>query len=146
MAYDLTTSLDDIVEWADERVVYVEKEGPFQQTAKACWDELHQQEHAKKATKFFAVYKLKPAPIYAACCTTTTADHGRVVPKHKYCRFVLKGEYKHLPEACGKVFEIFGRQKQHVVDEDAWYVEHYASDPKTTPGRDLITEILVPIK
>ena len=60
----------------------------------------------------------------------------------KYARFVLKGSYSQIPEACGKVFAIVKQMNMKV--RDGFYIENYVNDPKTTPEADLITEILIP--
>jgi effector-binding domain-containing protein len=60
----------------------------------------------------------------------------------KYSRFVLTGPYPNLPQACGRVFEIVSERKLKLRDD--YCIENYATDPRTTPEEQLVTEILIP--
>jgi effector-binding domain-containing protein len=54
----------------------------------------------------------------------------------------LTGSYAQLPEASGRVFEIVAEKK--IQMRDAYCIENYANDPRTTPEDQLVTEILIP--
>lgn len=142
------TEQPDYVTWEPTHYVFVEKTGPFQQTAPACWRELHTQ-RPNAATGFFAQYKLGANPVYRAGARVP----GPVAPAPGqryecfaggwYARFTLTGPYSLLPEACGRVFDIVARTGLAV--RDGWYLENYVNDPSVTPEDRLVTEILIPV-
>lgn len=147
------TEKPDIKNWPACHYVYVEKIGPFQNTAQKCWQELNQKkEEILKLTKIQAMmslYKINPTMIYRAGAQVESKPEnlpsGLSYIKFeggKYARFVLKGSYSQLPEACGKVFAIVKQMNMKV--RDGFYIENYVNDPKTTPEAELVTEILIP--
>jgi effector-binding domain-containing protein len=141
-----------IVTWPETHYVFLEKIGPFQNTAPAAWQTLHQfvpaiSEH-NKITGYTSLYKVGPK-IYRAGVSIAAAP--RQVPEGlayekfkggKYMKFVLTGPYSDLPQASGRVFEIVSGKKIQLRDD--YCIENYANDPRTTPEDKLITEILVP--
>ncbi len=149
---NLTESPDAIV-WPATHYVYVEKIGPFQDTAAQAWRELHAlqaslREH-DEITGAMALYKLAPQKIYRAGFMLAQAANRAVMGLEyvrfaggKYARFVLKGPYSDLPMACGRVFQIVAESK--IPQRDDFCIEHYVNDPRTTPEEQLITEILIP--
>jgi len=136
--------------------VFVEKRGEFKETAPACWNEIVPQLPVIKAKnnevkRIFSLYKIAPEKIYAA--GFGVAEEPKDLPagiEHKlfkggkYAQFVMTGGYKHLPQACGRAFEIVKEKNMKVRDD--WYVEEYVNDPKETPEDQLITHILVPLE
>ncbi len=60
----------------------------------------------------------------------------------KYSRFVLRGPYSDLPEACGRVFEIVSEEDIQMRED--FCIENYMTDPRVTPEEKAITEILIP--
>jgi effector-binding domain-containing protein len=60
-----------------------------------------------------------------------------------YSRFVLAGPYSQLPGASRRVFEIISEKKFQILD--AYCIENYVNDPRTTPEEQLVTEILIPM-
>lgn len=141
--------------WPTTHYVYIEKIGPFQETAQKAWESLHQgvSEIAKnnKISGFMSLYRIQPQMIYRAG-VSLDAKPASLPPGFQYTqfaggsysRFVLTGSYANLPEACGKVFDIVARTKMPLRDD--FYIENYVNDPKTTPEDQLITEILIPTK
>jgi effector-binding domain-containing protein len=146
------TEEPEIVTWPETHYVFIEKIGPFQNTAPQAWQNLHQQvpkisEH-NKITGYMSLYKVAPK-IYRAGVALAAAPKN--LPEDlkysefsggKYSRFVLTGPYSNLPAACRRVFEIVSERKIQLGDD--YCIENYANDPRTTPEEQLITEILIP--
>ena len=140
------------VTWPETHYVFVEKIGPFQNTAGQAWQNLHQlvptiSEH-NQITGYASLYKVGPK-VYRAGVSLAAAPQnlpeGLQYEKFKggkYSRFVLTGPYALLPEASGRVFEIVG--KKNIRLRDDFCIENYVNDPRTTPEEQLITEILIP--
>jgi len=142
----------NIVTWPETRYAFIEKIGPFQDTARQAWEELHHFVPAiaeqNKITGFLSLYKAGPK-IYRA--GVSLAGEPQNLPANlkfanfkggKYSRFVLTGTYANLPEASGRVFEMVAEKKIQVRDD--YCIENYVNDPRTTPEEQLITEILIP--
>lgn len=149
------TEIPAVVTWPVTHYVYVEKIGPFQETARNAWATLHQSvpEISKQAkiTGFSSFYKVQPQMIYRAGVVVDSEPKnlppGLKYVKFeggKYSRFTLKGSYEQLPEASGRVFKIVEETKLPVADN--FFIENYVNDPKTTPESELVTEILIPTK
>jgi DNA gyrase inhibitor GyrI len=146
------TEVPEIVTWPKTQYVFVEKIGPFQDTAAQTWQQLHQlapriSEH-NKITGYMSFYKVGPK-VYRAGVSLDAAPKN--LPEGlgcaefkggKYSRFVLTGPYSDLPEACGRVFQIVAATKLPVRDD--YCIENCTNDPRTTPEQQLITEILIP--
>jgi len=143
-----------IVTWPETHYVFLEKIGPFQNTAPAAWGSVHQfvpaiSEH-NKITGYMSLYKVGPK-IYRAGVSLAAAPQPQQLPEGltyekfkggKYMKFVLTGPYSNLGQASGRVFEIVAEKKIQLRDD--YCIENYANDPRTTPEDKLITEILVP--
>ena len=146
------TEKPEIVQWPETHYIFVEKIGPFQNTAPQSWTELHKLvpqilDH-NKITGYMSQYKIGPQ-IYRAGVSIESAPNtlpeGVRYEKFaggKYSRFVLTGPYSQLPEACGRVFHIVADTK--LPTRDDYYLENYVNDPRVTPESDLVTEILIP--
>jgi predicted transcriptional regulator YdeE len=148
------SDLIDVVSWAETHYVYVEKDGPFMQTAQQAWQQVHTFAAALSAhnqiTGAFAMYKMDP-PTYRAgfriAAPAVKLPAGLTYVKTeagKFARYVVKGSYSQLPVESGKAWEEFG--KSGLPSRNAMAIENYANDPKTTPEDQLITEILMPIE
>jgi effector-binding domain-containing protein len=146
------TETPQLVTWPETHYVYVEKVGPFQNTAPAAWGSVHKfvpaiSEH-NKITGYTSLYKVGPK-VYRAGVSLAAAPqqlpHGLAYEKFKggkYMKFVLTGSYSNLGQASGRVFEIVAEKKIQLRDD--YFIENYANDPRTTPEDKLVTEILVP--
>jgi DNA gyrase inhibitor GyrI len=146
------TEIPEIVMWPEIHYVYIEKIGPFQNTASQAWQNVHQLvpkvlEHNKIAG-YTSLYKVGPQ-IYRAGVSVEAAPNnlptGLEYTKFKggkYSRFVLTGPYSDLPAASGRVWQIVAETKIPLRDDFA--IENYTTDPRITPEPELITEILVP--
>ena len=146
------TEAAQIVTWPETHYVFLEKVGPFQNTAPAAWGELHKSvpaisEH-NKITGFMSLYKVGPKIYRAGVALAAAAQQlpeGLAYEKFKggkYMKFVLTGPYSNLPQASGRVFEIVAEKKLQMRDD--FCIENYANDPRTTPEDKLVTEILLP--
>ncbi len=146
------TQEPESVTWPETHYVFIEKTGPFQNTAPQAWQNLHQlvpgiSEH-NRITGYLSLYKVQ-RKIYRAgvslAAPPTELPDGLEYSKFeggKYCRFVLTGPYSNLPQACGRVFEIVSETKLPLRDD--YYIENYVNDPRATPEEQLVTEILIP--
>jgi effector-binding domain-containing protein len=146
------TQEPEIVNWPETHYVFIEKFGPFQDTAPKAWQEVHPlipafSEH-NKVNGYMSLYKAGPK-IYRA--GVSVAEEPKNLPTSlryekfkggKYSRFVLTGSYANLPEASGRVFEIVAQKKIQMRDD--FCIENYVNDPRVTPEDQLITQILVP--
>ena len=146
------TETPERVTWPESHYVFIEKIGPFQETAPAAWQTLHQHipgiAENNKITEYFSLYKM-PANIYRA--GVAVAEKPAKLPEGlayekfpggDYSRFTLTGPYSDLPGASRRVFQIVS-EKQIPLRDD-YCIEHYVKDPRTTPAEQLVTEILVP--
>src|ERR1700687_4988687 len=107
------TEEPEIVTWPETHYVFIEKIGPFQNTAPQAWQNLHQlvsgiSEH-NKITGYLSLYKVQPK-IYRA--GVSLAAEPVKLPAGleysqfaggKYRRFVLTGSYSNLPQASRRV-------------------------------------------
>jgi predicted transcriptional regulator YdeE len=145
------------VTWPKMHYIYIEKIGPFQETAAPAWQALRANEAhiapASQITARLSQYRIEPQKMtYRAgvavseippqlpagfLATTLGGD------SEKYIKFILTGPYSLLPAASGRVWDIV-REKQFRL-RPAFCLEHYADDPQHTPESDLITEILIPV-
>jgi effector-binding domain-containing protein len=146
------TQEPETVTWPETHYVFIEKIGPFQDTAPKAWQELHKHvsgisEH-NKITGYMSLYKVGPKVYRAGLSLAAEPKNPPANLKYekfrggKYSRFVLTGSYANLPEASGRVFEIVAEKKIQMRDD--YCIENYANDPRTTPEDQLVTQILIP--
>jgi predicted transcriptional regulator YdeE len=60
----------------------------------------------------------------------------------KYARFTLTGPFDQLPEANSRAFGIVAEKKIPLRDD--FNIEHYLTDPRTTPADQNVTALLFP--
>jgi DNA gyrase inhibitor GyrI len=146
------TEAPEVVNWPETHYVFIERVGPFHNTAPQAWQQLHplvpKLLEQNKITGYMSLYKIAPE-IYRAGVALAAAPKDlpgdltyEKFPGGKYSRFVLTGSYSNLPEACSRVFQIVAETK--ILLRDDFGIENYISDPRTTPEEQLVTEILVP--
>lgn len=150
---NLTTE-PQTVTWPETHYIFIEKVGPFMETAKQAWDELHPNVPAilerNKIVGFMALYKFKPDTYRAGVAVAEKPANllmGMTYEKFtggQYGKFILTGPYSDLPEACGYVFNKYVTEKK-VKMRETWCIENYTNDPRMTPEKDLVTEILIPV-
>lgn len=146
------TEQPEKVTWPGTHYVFVERTGPFQNTAPQAWKDFHRLlpeiAEPNEITGFMSLYKMGPK-IYRAGVSLAAPPVG--LPKGleyeeflggRYSRLTLTGPYSLLPEASGHAWQIVSKMNLKLRDDFA--IEHYVNDPKTTPEEQLITEILIP--
>jgi DNA gyrase inhibitor GyrI len=141
-----------IVIWPETHYVFIEKIGPFQETAPQAWNSVHPivpaiSEH-NRITGYMSLYKVEPKIYRAGVSVAAEPKNLPAGLKYekfkggKYSKFVLTGPYSNLSEACGRVFEIVAEKKIQMRDD--YCIENYTNDPRTTPEEELVTAILIP--
>lgn len=146
------TQEPEIVNWPETHYVFVEKIGPFQETAPQTWNEVHPlipavSQH-NQVTGYMSLYKVGPKVYRAGVSVATEPKNLPANLRYekfkggKYSRFVLTGSYANLPEASRRVFEIVAEKKIQMRDD--FCIENYLNDPRVTPEDQLSTQILVP--
>src|ERR1700674_1644209 len=123
------TQEPEMVTWPETQYVFLQKIGPFQNTAPQAWQNLHQlisgiSEHST-ITGYLSLYKVQPK-IYRAG-VSLAAEQAKLpaglryskFEAGKYSRFVLTGSYSHLPQASGRVFETAVEKKINACN-DYW--------------------------
>ena len=140
------------VNWPQTHYVFVEKTGPFQESAPQAWQEAHKlipsvAEH-NTITRYMSLYKMGPQ-IYRAGVALAAPPVDlpagmsyEKFPGGKYSRFVLTGPYSNLGPATGMAMKLIA-EKQIPLRDD-YNIEHYVNDPRETPENQLISEILFP--
>jgi len=147
----------EIITWPAGHYIYIEKTGPFMQSAPAAWTALHSIiptiEGKNKISKYLSMFKIGEGDsnIYHAGLEIekepTEIPAGmkyKLFPGGKYAKFKLIGPYDHLPEACGRAFGIV--KEKNIPQRDDFNIEYYLNDPKVTPKEQLGTEILIAIQ
>jgi DNA gyrase inhibitor GyrI len=146
------TENPEIVTWPEIHYVFVERIGPFQNTAPQAWQDIHQFVprilERNKITTYTSLYKAAPQIYRAGVSIAAPPDDlpaGLQYTKFKggkYSRFLLTGPYTDLPAASGRVFQIVAERKISLRDD--FCIENYLNDPGITPEPRLLTEILIP--
>jgi DNA gyrase inhibitor GyrI len=146
------TQEPDSVNWPETHYVFVERIGPFMQTAPQAWREAHRLIPAiaqhNSITGYMSLYKVGPQ-IYRAgvsvAAPPVNLPAGMSYEKFaggKYGRFILTGPYSNLPVASGRVRDIVAEKR--IPLRDGYNIENYVNDPRETPEDKLVTEILFP--
>lgn len=145
----------EIVTWPPTHYVYIERSGPFQETAPKAWTELHALMDLiageYSVVGMMSLYKTDPEMIYRAGAilshAVTELPPGMQYLHFeggKYTRYTLNGSYSQLPQASGRVFQLI--KESNLDRRDDFNIEQYVNDPRTTAEEDLITHILIPTK
>jgi effector-binding domain-containing protein len=147
------TETPDTVQWPETHYIFLEKTGPFMQTAPAAWAEVIKHvpaisEHSQ-ITGRLSLYKVGPQ-LYRAGVSVDAPPaklpgdlHYENFPGGKYSRFTFTGPYSQLGQVSGRAFELAGKLGLPLRDD--FNIENYVNDPRITPEDQLITEILFPI-
>lgn len=146
------TEEPEIVIWPETHYAFIEKTGDFMKIAPEAWQATYglaaQLAEHNQIAGSMSLYKMNPK-VYRAGFKLAAAPvklpSGLAYERFaggKYSRFVLTGPYSNLPAATGRVFEIVSRS--NITLRSDFNIENYATDPRTTPEEQLITEILVP--
>ncbi len=146
------TEVPDVQIWPETHYVFIEKTGPFQNSAPQCWQQMNNlipsiSAH-NKVEKYFSLYNVAKK-VYRAGVSLAAAPKNlpegvqyEIFPGGKYYRFILSGSHSQLPDASGRVFKIVAEKKIPVCD--GFNIEYYVNDPKVTPEADVVTEIMFP--
>lgn len=146
------TEEPEVVHWPETHYVFVEKTGPFMETAPQAWTELHKlvpavAEHYT-ISGYMSLYKVGPKIYRAGVAVAAPAKDlpagmtYEKFPGGKYSRLVLTGSYSQLPEASRRAGEVVAEKRLPL--RDGYNIENYVNDPRVTPEDQLITEILFP--
>jgi predicted transcriptional regulator YdeE len=132
----------DVVTWPATHFVFVEKTGPFSQTAQKAWQMVYAQRSEIAAQvgveSAMSLYRVNPEMVYRAGVIVDAEP--RKLPDGfsyakleggNYARFTLTGSYSQLPQASGRVFELM--KGTQIVPRDGFKIEHYANDPRRRP-------------
>lgn len=116
-----------MVNWPETFYVFLEKIGPFQNTAPSAWQELQVlvPEISKNnvVTGYMSLYKIAPKIYRAGVSVSRTPQHSPDALRFekfaggKYSRFVLTGPYSDLPAASERVFAIVAEKKIQMRDD-----------------------------
>jgi AraC family transcriptional regulator len=157
---DLTLKPDFITR-PTTHFVFVQKNGPYAEVAIPTWMEMFPLIEGKfdktQITEFLGMSNMDvkgredSAMIYDAGIVLATEP--KTLPKGllykkvnagKYARFVLTGPYHEVWPAFEQVFRILGDSKIKLRAGEC--IENYLNDPNTTPEKDLLTELLIPVE
>lgn len=142
-----------VVQLKDLHYLFVEKIGPFHETAMGAWNDVHRilkgDSIKEKKIGALSLFKMKPQMVYRAGVIyeskpTFIPDQFQYIkfPGGKYSKFVLTGPYSNLGPAWGEVMSII--QEKQLKLRDDYFVENYANDPAIIPEEKLISELMVP--
>ena len=138
------------IQWPETHYIFIEKIGPFSQTAHVAWTEVHKlvpaiSEH-NQITGYMSLYKTGPgiyrAGVALAAPPVQLPDglQYEIFPGGKYTGFTLTGPYSQLAQSSCRAAELAGQFRLR----DDFNIESYVTDPRTTPEDQLLTEILFP--
>lgn len=146
------TQEPEVVNFPETHYVFIEKTGPFMNTAPQAWNSAHAlvPELSKKnqITGYMSLYKMGPNVYragFALAAPPAELPEGLAYEKFdggKYSQFVLTGPYSDLPAASRQAWHIVTEKKIPLRDDFA--IENYTNDPRVTPEDKLVTQILVP--
>lgn len=148
------TSVPEPVHFPVTHYIFIEKRGDIPVHAQQAWSELQSKVPAIMQNNtilgFLSLYKMKDG-IYRAGVSVAappkSLPDGLTYQKFvggKYRKFVLRGPYTQLAEACGMAFKMIIDSGTRLRDD--FGIERYVNDPQTTPEDQLTTEILFPIE
>lgn len=153
------TQTPEIIISEPVQLVYLEKHGPFMQSAPAAWHEFSAlidtlaPEKIKSKISLTYTDKTKQgdnAYTYQAGVILKSQSDivnpplaQRTLSAAKYASFLLIGSYAQLSQAYPAIFEILTARKIEIRDD--FCMEKYLNDYATTPESELRTEILIPV-
>jgi effector-binding domain-containing protein len=148
------------LEWPTTHFVFVENVGPTKEAAMACWTTvyttlfpfLESLEGGNPSKKTITLYRTGSNPSYRAGVELAVPPNFQLpegvqyeeFSGGKYAKFSYTGSYEHLPQARDRVVELASQIPLN-LREDAFNIQYYSTDPKTTAPDQTITEILLPI-
>jgi predicted transcriptional regulator YdeE len=145
------------VQWADQHFLFVEKVGPFVETAPACWKELFitympqlEADENVITGSNFGMFKMDEEFVYRAGVSVSEqpvdVPEGlkyELIPGGKCLQYTLTGAYSSLYEARERVYEM--TKALNPARRGLFFIQQYANSAYETAEDDLITHILVPV-
>lgn len=140
------------VDFPPTHYVFIERVGHIPTNAKQAWQTVEKFAAAlmpkNQITGAAAFYK--PAQgVYRAGFMLAAAPADlpagltyEKMPGGKYARFTLTGPFDQLPEANTRAFATVAQEK--IPLREGFNIEHYLTDPRTTPADQNVTAILIP--
>jgi AraC family transcriptional regulator len=158
-AVDLTPKFE-IVNRPATHYIFLEKHGPFAEVAPPTWEEmfplLYRQVDQQQIVSFLGLSTIdktkngEEAMVYEAGVGVSSAPEKplrglqyKKIKDGKYARFLLTGPYSQIWIAFNQVFKTLAENKVELRQE--FCIENYLNDPKVTPEKELLTELLVPV-
>lgn len=146
------TETPEYITWPETHYVFVERVGPFMQTAPEAWGQAHGSlpalSQSGKIVGYLSMYKRGPQ-IYRAGfafdkppASLPEGMNYELFPGGPYARFTLTGPYSQLGEASGRTWQM--AKEQGLALRDDFNIENYVNNPKDTLPEALVTEILFP--
>jgi AraC family transcriptional regulator len=153
------TSQFDVVARPAAHFIFLEKRGPFAETAPSAWGALFptmgEQVDHKNIKEVLGLGRIErtqtgeEAMIYQAGVTVGSAPETplrglqyKKIESGKYARFLLKGPYSQIGAAFSKIFQTLAEQR--VALREDFCIEKYLNDPRVTAEDQLLTELLIP--
>jgi predicted transcriptional regulator YdeE len=145
------------VQWEDQHFLFVEKVGPFTESAPACWKELFithlpllKADETITTGSNFGMFKMDDELVYRAGVTVnaqpTSVAEGmkyELIQGGKCLQYTLTGSYSSLYEARERVYEM--TKALNPDRRGSFFIQQYANSAYDTPEEELITHILVPV-
>lgn len=133
--------------------VFIERIGNIPANAHGAWQTLHELAPALKqhnqvtgAAAFYRPTKGVYRAGFLLAVPPVQLPEGLTYDKFpggRYTQFTLTGSYDQLSEAHTRACAIMTEEKTALRDD--FYIEHYITDPSTTPAEQNVTAILFPL-
>ncbi len=147
------TQEPEIVDFPATHYVFVERAGNIPANAPGAWQTVQKFAPALMAhnqIRGAAAFYKPTKGIYRAgfLLAAPPADlpeglNYEKVSGGKYVRFTLTGPFDQLPEANTRGFQIVAEKE--IVLRDDFNIEHYLTDPGSTPADENVTALLFPV-
>jgi DNA gyrase inhibitor GyrI len=167
----MNLSRGEVIDFPESDCLYLEKHGPFMETAPQVWPELHQILSTSQLKKAFmksmvglshvdphlgdddekkytyqAGVILAPSSIASLVHDTIPSElKSRKIAAGKFLKFLLTGPYSQLGEAYPLAISILHENGYEGRDEE-FCMEIYLNTPDDTAEENLQTEIYLPIR
>lgn len=143
----------EAVDFPAVHYVFIERIGNIPANAPGAWKTLHefapvlkQHNQVTGAAAFYRPAKGIYRAAFLIAAPPLKLPEGlsyEKFPGGTYTQFTLTGPYDQLPEAHTRSCAIADDEK--IALRDDFYIEHYITDPSTTPAEQNITAILFPL-
>lgn len=139
---------------------YTEEGGPFPEIAPVAWQKFLQimipANQDVSQSEFLGVSYIESVKQMAKHVYKVALSHPankemsfknlnkETLPEGKYLKFTLTGSYQGVWPAFDRIFKYISENGLELAEGPC--LENYINDPNVTPEKDLLTELLVPIK